>query len=429
MELTIKHIERGFGIGKEKRKKYFARNTLPGEVIDVVGSARMRRGYIVDNFHFLKKSELRVDPSCPYFGNCGGCSYQHISRDQELLYKKQYIEELFNDYLSIIKPFKTFNQRYYRNRMDFIIDTTGIGLRAGGRYDKAIPIDTCLIAHEKIMDRKKIVDGVLKKYVTPEMISNLHTHEGEFRYVVMRTNGEHVQTTIITRTNDVPIMKSILDELVEQFPSGDSIYWNTNDALSDVSHGLVTEVRGEHILPISYKDLSFRITPNIFFQTNLEGFQYLASLVEQVVQEIRPSNVIDLFSGMGVFGMITSRHADSVICIDNNEENIQMGKIVSELNDIQNIQFVCEDATKWSKTFSTKADLFIIDPPRSGMTRRTLRMLNELHPEYILYISCNPITQYANIEGLDYTPLWVQPIDMFPWTWHMESVVLLKKNN
>ncbi|MEM4396686.1 MAG: methyltransferase [Candidatus Woesearchaeota archaeon] len=348
---------------------------------------------------------------------CGGCNLiKHY--EEQLKDKQSLINSLFPYSKEIIKT-KEIN---YRNRMDFIANKK-LSLRKKGKFNEFVEIDYCFLAEEAINQRIPIINEFLKNY---DDFYNLKTHQGNLRYVVIRTNGKDCQINVVATKKS--IAEDLAKEIIKKFPN-DSIYESINDSLSDISSGKYLTFYNQEFLKMSYKDYNFLITPNVFFQTNLEGFHILAKIVEESVREIKPKVVVDLYSGIGVFGTIASRYSKNVLAIDINEENIRVGKINSELNNVS-IEFIQEDARLWSKKFNQEADLFILDPPRPGLDKNTIKMLLSIKPKYILYISCNPKTQKENYDALksDYKILFSQPIDMFPYTHHIENVILLQHN-
>ncbi|MEM4500272.1 MAG: hypothetical protein QXD62_02925, partial [Candidatus Woesearchaeota archaeon] len=205
-----------------------------------------------------------MENKCVNLGRCGGCTFIFPYFEQKLK-KESYIRSLFSD-LSFCNPIIVPKILNYRNRMDFLA-YQGLCLREKGKYDRFVNVDYCFITEELINSRIKFINELLKNY---NDFYDLKTHQGTLRYVVIRTNGLNCQINLVVYKNEN--YETIANQLAKSFPE-DSVYISLNDTFSDVSRGKYIKFLNGEFIEMSYRDIIFKITPNVFFQTNLKGFE------------------------------------------------------------------------------------------------------------------------------------------------------------
>ncbi|MHA1609318.1 MAG: 23S rRNA (uracil(1939)-C(5))-methyltransferase RlmD [Candidatus Njordarchaeales archaeon] len=429
-EIVIQDIdEKGFGIGKTLdgaiiRVPY----VIPGERVLVKVISRKRGDAIL--LKVLEESDKRVYPLCPYFGVCGGCFWQHIRYDEQLKLKHRIVERFFDFCLDSIRGIIGADKIWrYRNKMEFafgrgFIGIT-IGLRARGRFDKVINIDSCLIQKEEADNVLRIV----KKFVNEKNLTSYDPkkHEGFLRYLVIRSSykTDQLMANIITTSKE----EFKIEELAKILEVN-SLIWSVSDSVADVAVGEIKAIIGREFIEERILNLFIRIYPYSFFQTNPIQAEKMYKLVKELVDE--GNLALDLYAGMGIIGMIISERFEKIIGIEIVKEAIKAGKENLEINEINNVCLLEGKVEEILPSLvNEKIDVVITDPPRAGMHKKAIQALAKIKPQRIVYVSCNPKTQSRDIKYLlkltnnGYQVSLVQPIDMFPHTPHIENVVAL----
>ncbi len=429
-EIVIQDIdEKGFGIGKTLdgaiiRVPY----VIPGERVLVKVISRKRGDAIL--LKVLEESDKRVYPLCPYFGVCGGCFWQHIRYDEQLKLKHRIVERFFDFCLDSIRGIIGADKIWrYRNKMEFafgrgFIGIT-IGLRARGRFDKVINIDSCLIQKEEADNVLRIV----KKFVNEKNLTpyDPKKHEGFLRYLVIRSSykTDQLMANIITTSKE----EFKIEELAKILEVN-SLIWSVSDSVADVAVGEIKAIIGREFIEERILNLFIRIYPYSFFQTNPIQAEKMYKLVKELVDE--GNLALDLYAGMGIIGMIISERFEKIIGIEIVKEAIKAGKENLEINEINNVCLLEGKVEEILPSLvNEKIDVVITDPPRAGMHKKAIQALAKIKPQRIVYVSCNPKTQSRDIKYLlkltnnGYQVSLVQPIDMFPHTPHIENVVAL----
>ncbi len=414
--------EKGRGIGRYKNKKVYVYFALPGDVVKVriVGKRKnFLKGEILE---VVSESDLRTKPLCKHFGKCGGCKLQNMKYDNQLEFKANIVKSAFGlDEVSIIGSKNIF---FYRNRMDYITYKQKIGLREPEKFYAVVDIERCYLLSEfanKVISRFR---DFIKEYgiSTYDLIKKV----GFLRYLIIRhaKNTDEKMINILTSKGDFPH----IEKISEMFDA-ESIIWSTTDSIADVSYGepkMVIKGRGfifEKIL-----DRKFRIGPFSFFQTNTKQAEVLFKKVIELADLKSNENVVDLYCGSGVIGILLSEYARRVIGVEVNEESINLAK--ENAKDIDNITFIkarVEDVAE--NKILRNADVVVVDPPRAGLHKNVVEALLKISPKKIIYVSCNPKTQARDYALLrkKYNLEYITAIDMFPHTPHVETVALLTK--
>lgn len=391
--------------------------------------------------NIIEKSNLRIEPTCKSFGKCGGCSFQHTDYKNQIEFKTNCVKELLN-FIDIDIPLakQSPNIWNYRNKMEFSFfnenDTLNLGLHCKGSFYKYSSVPPCYIAHEDIVKVQSIVKDFAQK--TNLKAYNTKSHEGFFRHLVVRkgVNTGDLLVNIVTNKQE-GIDKNFFESLVEELSSFcSSIYWTQNSKYSDAVHAeCLTLLYGkENItesLTIANKNFKFSVAPFSFFQTNTKGTEVLYNTILEVLQPTKQDTLLDMYCGTGAIGISVSPHVKSVIGVEQVEASIESAKINANINNIDNIEFTAQSAEDWVKQNNKKFDSIIIDPPRAGLAPSVIEHLLFLNPNKIVYVSCNPSTLARDLKLItkenQYSIKRVVPVDMFPQTYHIETVVLLEK--
>ncbi|MDD5021421.1 MAG: 23S rRNA (uracil(1939)-C(5))-methyltransferase RlmD [Endomicrobiaceae bacterium] len=391
--------------------------------------------------NIISKSHLRQEPKCASFGKCGGCSFQHTEYKTQIYYKTSCVKELlsFTD-VEIPEALESPDQWNYRNKMEFSFfndnDSLDLGLHCKGSFYRYSPIPPCYIAHEDIVKTAEIVkifaiNTGLKAY-------NNKSHEGFFRHLVLR-KGIHtgdLSVNIVTNKSET-ITTGFWNELIDNLKQYcSSIYWTQNSKFSDAVNSEITTLffGNENItelLTVSDKTLKFSIAPFSFFQTNTKATEVLYNTVINCLNPKKDDIVLDMYCGTGAIGLCVAPHVKHVIAVEQVQDSIVSAKHNAQFNNIDNIDFLTSTAENWVKQNEQKFTSIIIDPPRMGLTQSVIDHILTLNPEKIIYVSCNPSTLARDLKIIfansRYKATKIIPVDMFPQTYHIETVTLLSK--
>jgi 23S rRNA (uracil-5-)-methyltransferase RumA len=356
------------------------------------------------------------EPLCRYFGQCGGCMFQHIPYENQLLLKKEYVNTVFEGIASVneVAPSEPFA---YRSRMDMVCAFGMKGLRKAGSYRHVVDIETCAIMQESSDQIYRRARGFLKDVED----YNYLKHEGYLRYIVLRQarfTGELMINFVVSES--VNRFGNLLDELTAEADSSSLI---VSDGLADLSFGRIFQTLKKGYITENFDGIYYMITPNSFFQSNSD----IALKMYRRIRSYTSGRALDLYSGVGSISLFVSPAAESVTGIEAVQEAVEVARKNADANEMKNINFICADTLDYIKENPCGFDTLILDPPRSGMHPKMLRHINAMKPERIIYMSCNPVTCRDDIKMLQhYRVEFIEAYDMFPQTPHVETLTLLK---
>ena len=397
----------GKGVCKVGGMIVFVPKTLPGEKVRIRITEikkNFARGKIVE---ILNPSPKRLESKCPYYDECGGCNLRHQSTSENLIFKKEKVENALKRIGKIdakvddvIPSLKDDN---YRNKVSFKVENDNIGLYREGTY-QLINIDYCLLVENEINDALVVV----KRY--------LSNNENSIKTVTIKHSNAMNEILIdIYSLNDKDI--KILDYLLTNINDLKTVIFNDkvvygNGYISQISNGLM-----------------FNCSAKSFFQINSNSAEKLYSIAIKLANLNKKDIVLDLYCGTGTITSIVAGHAKKVIGIEIVEEAVLNAKENLKINNINNVQFICGDAAKEIAKIKERIDVIFLDPPRKGVDRKAIAIMKKLLPKKIIYISCNPVTMARDLSYLSdlYEVKKVIPVDMFPNTAHVECVTLLEK--
>ena len=391
----------GRGIAKINDKIIFIPNALPRETIDVDIVLEKKKYYEGTIKEIINASDKRIKPVCPYFEECGGCQFLNMNYQDSLDYKQNKVEEIMNKYLGIKIKINNIvacdNNLYYRNKTTFQVKND-IGFFKE-KTNTLIPVDKCYISDTKINDiYKDIKDNI--------DLTNV-------KQVIIRTTKNTLESMVIFKTSNYIDNKKIIDILKNKV---DSIYIN-----DELIYG-----KGKIIENLCNKN--FYISPSSFFQVNTLQAEKLYNKAIAYADIKKEDTVLDLYCGTGTIGIVASDKAKKVIGIELNKEAIKDANENKKLNNINNIEFYAGDVGKILNKNNYKPDIIIVDPPRAGLDSLALAQILNIRPKKLVYVSCDLMTLARDLKLLsnDYDILELTPVDMFPYTAHVESVCALK---
>jgi 23S rRNA (uracil1939-C5)-methyltransferase len=436
----------------------FVKNGVPGDRVRARVTVK-RRNYaeaIVEEV--IQESPHRAIPRCKYFGVCGGCTWQNMVYAQQLAFKCQQVQEIFQHLGGLgsleVRPTLPSPDPYcYRNKMEFTFGTSrwltrqeirsgkevlkdfALGLHVPKRWDKILDLDVCYLQSPRSAEIVNEVRSISLENSWSAYDSR--KHEGYLRNLVIRT-GHHTGETmvnIITSRSEPKRMRLITEVLGKTFTDITTIVNIVNPTRSPASSGMEEIVyRGEGEITDRIGELVFRIAPSTFFQPNTAQAECLYTVVKEFAGLHGNETVYDLYSGIGSLALFLSDQVTKVVAVENQETAVRDAARNSALNKITNCFFchgeVQEALSSRFVTEQGKPHVVVADPPRAGMHKDVCRALLNLAPRRIVYVSCNPATQARDLKILcqGYEIESVQPVDMFPQTYHIENVVELRRS-
>lgn len=453
--LVEDYAAEGKSLARVDGKVIFIENAVPGDIVDVKlfkNKKDWAEGFITAWHGY---SPDRVEPFCSHFGVCGGCRWQMLPYEKQLLYKQQQVADNLTRIGKVELPamapiLGAENDRYYRNKMEYTFsnkryllpgelhdpaitpEQNVAGFHARGVFDKVVDIQTCYLQEEPT--------NLIRHAVRDFAIANGHTfydiksHEGWLRTMQLRicTTGE-VMVNLVLGYEDEPARKRLLDHILQRFPALTTLLYTINTKWNDSMHDLSPQVvHGKGYVIEKMEDFQFKIGPKSFFQTNTRQGERLYQVTRDFAELTGKETVYDLYCGTGSIGIFVSRLAAKVVGVEVIAEAIEDAKENAELNGIGHARFFAGDVTDIcnDEFFAAhgRPDVIITDPPRAGMHEKLVRKILEMEAPTVVYVSCNPATQARDLNLLDarYAVTKIQPVDMFPHTHHIENVVQLK---
>jgi len=455
----------------------FTEGLLPdeaGEVLVIKDKKSFREGILKN---IVKKSSERIEPECLSFGKCGGCSFQNAGYESQLKYKSLCADELLSCFGAPVNKILPSPEIWnYRNKMEFSFfnseGKTDLGLHQRGSFNRYSPVPPCYIADESFVKAARIV----KDFANKSGLSayNNVTREGFFRHLVLRKaknnnvsqpchSGLDPESCLSRRDcgsgaamtnveNGVFGKTQMLVNIVTNFQNKDAAFWNPLiDELKEIADGICLTknakasdaVRVDEFqvlygkekivekLNVGGKDYFFNISPFSFFQTNSKGAQVLYNEVLRLLNPDAKCVLLDLYCGTGAIGISLAHKVSEVVGIEQVEQAVENAKENALLNGVKNAGFFAKTAENWAKENSKKFDAAIVDPPRNGLTKEVIKFLLNCEAEKIVYVSCNPSTLARDLslitESGKYKIKEITPADMFPQTYHIETITLLER--
>ncbi|AMQ19518.1 23S rRNA (uracil(1939)-C(5))-methyltransferase RlmD [Thermococcus peptonophilus] len=415
MRGTIERLsDDGLGIIRAGRREILVPYAAPGDVVEVASWRRKKKKLIATDFKVLEKSPIRIEPKCPYFGVCGGCLLQHLPYEKQVEFKSEKLSRYIGTDVDVMPSPVIYG---HRNRIDVVISTGGIGFRRYGTWWDVVNIEECPVFGKT---SRKVLKS-LREFIEDEKptLYEIRENKGLLRYIVMREGkftGE-LMVNLVTSEGELP------ESFPEYFPYATSIYWSVNRTESDVSYGDVERYWGEPFIREKIDDVTYLVHPNSFFQTN--SYQAV-NLVRKVAELVEGEKVLDLYSGVGTFGIYLAKRGFKVEGIEINPFAVEMAKKNAQINGVDAEFRVGEDKDVDNLS---EYDTVVVDPPRAGLHPKLVRKILKDRPETLVYVSCNPKTLSQNLKELSesYKIEEAVGLDMFPHTPHVEAVLKLRK--
>lgn len=441
LELNIIDLtNQGLGVGKVEGFTIFVEGGLPGD--ELIAEIKKTK----KNFAEAKAVEIKNPSSkrqiseCKYYKNCGGCQLHELDYRAQLDIKTNMVKDAIerigkledvkiNPTIGMETPFR------YRNKGMFKVGEKEGNISIGyfkNKSHEVVDIEECIIQDEVVDKVLKIVKEYMEKYNVQAY--NKKTNKGTIRDIVTRKAKDGSTMVIIVTTSEKLPYKDELIKSLKTVKEVVSIYQNINKKKTPVVLGNKNiKLYGEEKIVDYIDKFKFYISPNSFFQVNPIQTEVLYKKALEYLDLSGEETVFDLYCGIGTISLFISEKAKSVYGVEIVSDAIKDAKENAKLNNAKNIEFIEgkseEIAPKLLKE-GIKADKIVVDPPRKGCDEKLLETIVKIKPETVVYVSCNPSTLARDLKYLDengYKVMEVQPVDMFPWTVHVECVVLMSR--
>ena len=432
--LCVDISSEGKGVIKNGRDIIFCDGIFPNEKADVEILYHRAGVYFGKVKKLYNLSKDRIQPRCKICTSCGGCQYQQLSYKAQLEYKTKRVKEALSRIAKVktsVLPCIEMDDPYnYRNKIQVPFTKDKNGKVKFGFYKEnshiVMPIKECAIEDQRAAPILWDIKLLLEEMNIP--CYNEDSGKGILRYVLIRTSHhyEELMVVLVTTQLNFPGQRNFINELVSRHPEITTIVENVNNRHTNVILG-----NSEKVLygPGHIKDdilgLTFEISASSFFQVNPIQVEKLYTCALNLIDLSKKEIVLDAYSGVGTIGLIAAKNAKRVISVEINKSAHKNAIENAKRNNVNNIDFICADAGEYISKSDEDIDVLIMDPPRSGSDEIFLSTVINKRIKKIIYISCNPETLARDIEFLSsmYKVNYVQPVDMFPMTAHVETIV------
>ena len=375
------------------------------------------------------------DGICPVWKKCGGCDYQGVSYEEQLQRKNRLVRKLLGDFTEQVHPVIGMESPlHYRCKVHAAFTHDRKGNPVSGIYEKdshrIVPVDSCMIEDRKCDEIIVSIRNMLRSF-------RIRTYDddtgfGLLRHVLVRKGFATEQYMVVLVTADpvFPSKNNFVKTLRQKYPEISTIVLNINSQKTSMILGERNIVLyGPGYIEDELCGCRFRISPNSFYQVNPAQTEILYQKALEYAHLTGNEEVLDAYCGTGTIGIIASSMAGHVTGVELNPDAVRDAAANAKRNQRSNIRFIRADATEYMENEEgIKADVVIMDPPRSGSTERFIRAVGNLGPERVVYVSCDPQTLARDLKlfrKLHYRAVEAQPVDLFPFTGHIETVCLL----
>lgn len=477
LELEIDRVAHGGqGVARVDGFVVFVKGAIPGDTVRAIVTRKKKDFAEARVVEIILASQDRIKAPCPYFGYCGGCQWQHVIYTRQLEYKKALVEEAMTRTgglygIPIHEPIGSEKTFGYRNKMEFsfsdrqwVIDVEGkpeggnaakdgglgfpplekvdtgrltergrrnspgqpaLGLHVPGTFNKVIDVEACLLQEERGNEILREVKRFAKESGFPAY--NLKSHEGLWRFLTLRRSRffEQWMVNIITSEYRKELAENLARHITSTFPEVKTVVNNVTARRAGIAVGEWESVlTGTGVIEDRIGPYAFQISANSFFQTNTASAATLYDKVADYAELTGSESVLDLYSGTGTIPIFLASRSRQIVGMEITESAVEDARKNCRANGIDNCRFMLGDIRAGLSLIPFKPDVLIIDPPRAGMHKDVTAKILELGMGKIVYVSCNPATMARDLGELkdSYEVAEIQPVDMFPHTYHVESV-------
>ena len=446
-EYIVDIIDNGFegeGIAKIDNFTIFIPNAIKGEKIKILIVKVLSSHAFGKVLEIIKKSNKRVESDCDTYKRCGGCNLRHIEYEETLKMKQNALQSLVNKTLNkkvqVEETLGMQNPYFYRNKAQYPvgIDKDGkpqIGVFAN-RTHEIIPIKKCFIQNEKSEELSKFVfNWIIKNNIS---IYDEKTRNGLVRHIVTKIGikTSEIMCIIVINGDKIPKEDELVKEILSNFPNVKTIVKNINTKNTNVIMGKENiNLYGDGYIEDILGEYRFKISPLSFYQVNPIQAEKLYNIGVQAAKISKDDIVFDLYCGIGTISLFMSKYAKKVYGIEIVEEAVKDAKENALKNNVENTEFIAGDVEEVLDELINEKniipDIVMVDPPRKGLDNKSIDNIIKICPKKLVYISCNPATLVRDLSKLEdvYEIQSIKPVDMFPFTSHVEVCALLELKN
>ena len=442
IQLTVKSCTvQGSGVCDYNGMTVFVRGAVTGDHV-IAHIIKVKKTYAVGIIKKItQRSPIRIKPQCAVSDKCGGCCFAHITYESELEIKQKQVEDNFKRIGGLdvtVKPIiPSPDSSRYRNKAQYPVGSDGKFASIGFYAPMTHRIIDCADCYLQPEDFRKVVD-IFRDWIREKKISiyDENINKGILRHIYLRkgfVTGE-IMVCLVANSREVPFTHELIEMLRAEVEGLRSVILNVNTKNTNVVLGneCIT-LYGSDYITDELCGLRFNISPLSFYQVNHDGAEILYNKAKEYAALTGKETLIDLYCGTGTIGLTMAREAGQLVGVEIIEQAVENAKKNAELNGIENSRFICGDASKAAEILfeeGIKPDVVILDPPRKGCDGALVETVAKMSPERIVYVSCDSATlarDCARFLEAGYKVEEATPVDMFPRTGNVETVVLLSQ--
>lgn len=446
-EYIVEIIDNGYegeGIAKINGVTIFVPGTIKGEKVKILIVKVLSSHAFGKVLEILEPSEVRKEADCTTYKRCGGCNLRHIKYEETLKMKQNAVQSLVNKTLKnkveVQKTIGMENPFHYRNKAQYPIGVNKDGEPVIGvfaqRTHEVIPMENCLIQNPKSEEIAKFILQFIKD--NKISVYNEKTGKGLFRHIVIKVGikTNEIMCILVIKGKTIPKENQLIEELISKFSQIKTIVKNINMKNTNVILGKENiNIYGDGYIEDILGKYTFKISPLSFYQVNPVQAEKLYNLGVEMAQITKQDTVFDLYCGIGTITLFMSKYAKKVYGIEIVEEAIEAAKENAKVNNVDNTEFYAGDVEvvldDLINNKGISADIVMFDPPRKGLDRNSINNILKIKPKKIVYISCNPATLIRDLAFFEehYDIKTIVPVDMFPFSSHVECCSVLSLKN
>ncbi|BAZ44722.1 RNA methyltransferase, TrmA family protein [Chondrocystis sp. NIES-4102] len=431
----------GEGVGRYDGKVIFVPNTVTGDRLSVKiieSKAKLAKGKIQQ---LLIPSPHRLRPQCIVADKCGGCQWQHIQPTYQQFAKQQQVIQAFKRLAGlediVVQPIlATLDTLNYRNKSTYPLARSSTGQVQAGYYrqgsHKLVNLNQCPVQDQRLNPLLQEIKQDIQQ--RGWSIYNESNHQGKLRHLSFRigSNTGEILLTLISTSEQLTGLETQANIWLERYPQLVGVGLNIQSDRNNAILGKNTyNIAGKPYLREIFASIELHIAADTFFQVNTKAAELLLEAISNKLNLTGEETIIDAYCGIGTFTLPLARHTKQAIGIEINPASIEQAKQNAALNQISNATFYTGKVEECLDSLDLQADIFILDPPRKGCDPQVIDSLLNFQPHTIVYISCKPATLARDVQLLCqsgiYQPVWIQPIDFFPQTTHVECYAVLRR--
>ncbi len=443
-EYVVDIIDNGYdgeGIAKIDDFTIFIKGAIKGEKCKIL-IVKVNKSYAFGKLlEVIEDSRNRAHADCTTYKRCGGCNLRHIKYEETLKIKQDIVQNLVNktlhkkinvnDVIGMKHPF------YYRNKLQYPVGRDKNGTPVMGvfanRTHEIIPVDSCLIQNKEAEKVAKEIFGFIKE--NNISIYDEKTRRGAIRHIIVKigVKTDEIMCIIVTNEEKIDKENELIKDITAKFLNVKTIIKNINNKNTNIILGDTNIILyGDGYIFDKLGEYTFKISAKSFYQTNPVQTEVLYNKAIEFAKLDKEDVLCDLYCGIGTIGIFASNKVKKVYGIEIVEEAVEAAKENAKINNVDNIEFIAGDVEKAFKELIEKHNVqpsaIIVDPPRRGLDEVTINKMLELEVDRLVYVSCNPATMVRDMKMLEekYEVKEIQPVDMFPYTSHVEVCALLE---